>query len=103
MPKELKQVNFELSQCRKLRPGTVLLINHLHARGVDFRAVNGSGVDLLIASGTPHDRFLVQLCGRVGRYGQPCERFVLKGITERISENEERDIRTAVHDRVTKL
>ena len=28
MPKELEQVNFELSQCRKLRPGTVLLINH---------------------------------------------------------------------------
>ena len=65
--------------------------------------MNGSGVDLLIASGTPHDRFLVQLCGRVGRYGQPCERFMLKGITERISEQEEREIRTAVNNRVAEL
>ena len=65
--------------------------------------MNGSGVDLLIASGTPHDRFLVQLCGRVGRYGQPCERFMLKGITERISEQEERDMRTAVNNRIAEL
>ena len=79
MPEGFTVVPFDSQTYRKLAPNTVTYINKFQARGVDFRAVAGRGIDLLITCQLPNDRALVQLMGRVGRYGQECSRWKLEG------------------------
>ena len=46
-------------------------------RGVDYRAATGTlGIALLVMSSSQSERAYVQLLGRVGRYKEPCLRFV---------------------------
>ena len=49
-------------------------------RGFDYRTSDRSGIALLLCHGFPTQRSLYQGLGRVGRFGDPCKRFVLKGI-----------------------
>ena len=49
IPAFIRQVPFNPVTYRDLQPGTVTFIDKRHARGVDFRAAVGSGLDLLIA------------------------------------------------------
>ena len=44
-------------------------------RGVDYRSAATTGIDLLLARDFPHTRAYIQGLGRVGRFGQPSERF----------------------------
>lgn len=50
-------------------------------RGVDYRSTDGSGIKLLLARDFPSERAFVQALGRVGRYLEPCERFIQEGLT----------------------
>ena len=43
-------------------------------RGVDYRC-KAHGIDLLLARDFPNTRAYVQGLGRVGRYGERCDRF----------------------------
>ena len=50
-------------------------------RAHDYRALDcNSGIALFIEKPLSCRRILVQAFGRVGRYGQPCRRFVKKGL-----------------------
>ena len=69
---------FKDADYRSLQAKPVHLIKFEHARGLDFNAEHG--ISLLIAAPLPHERALQQLMGRVGRYGQPCTRFILAGL-----------------------
>ena len=51
-------------------------------RGVDYKTQDGLGIDLLIARNFPSTSAYQQGLGRVGRYGEPCERFRWTGLTD---------------------
>ena len=99
MPADFVLHDFSLANCRNLEPCTVTIIDQRHAKGVDFRAMDGFGLDLLLAVGVANQRSLVQLGGRVGRYDQHCNRFILDGV-DAIREAEERQNRTFISQRV---
>ena len=99
MPADFALRDFSLANCRNLEPLTVIIIDQRHARGVDFRAMDNFGLDLLVAAGVANQRSLIQLGGRVGRYDQPCKRFILDGVSP-IREAEERQNRTFISHRV---
>ena len=62
-----------------------MINNPLLARGVDYRAAAGTaGIALLVMHTCPSERDYVQLLGRVGRYKEPCKRFVLSGLEQTI-------------------
>ena len=94
---------FDPETYRQLAAGTVMIIEPRHARGLDFRAADGAGIDLLVTSQLIHDRALVQLLGRVGRYGQGCRRFKLDGLGALVNEKSARQYRHSFSDRVEKL
>ena len=60
---------------------------------MDFRAEAGHGIDLLITVQLPNDRALVQLLGRVGRYGQDCGRWKLAEVDALVNEKAARKLR----------
>ena len=73
----------EIETLRALKPQQVLIISDIKlVRGVDYRSVDGAGIDLLIAFALPTSRELKQLKGRVGRYGEPCSRFHVDSLTQ---------------------
>ena len=55
-------------------------------RGIDYRlketqALDGKdGIDLLVACPFSNERAYQQGLARVGRYNEPCTRFILKGV-----------------------
>ena len=49
-------------------------------RGHDYSTSLPCGIALLVASDVSSSRALVQCYGRVGRYGQACKRFRLRGV-----------------------
>ena len=56
---------------------TLLLTKEELTRGVDYRAAPGTtGIALLVMSASPNERAYLQLLGRVGRYREPCKRFI---------------------------
>ena len=56
-------------------------------RGVDYRTLpKKEGIDLLIARPFSNKRAYVQGKGRVGRNGEPCSRFQLKGLQELVDK-----------------
>ena len=90
---------FDPKKYRQLAPNTVTVIGWRQARGVDFRAVQGCGIDLLITCQLPNERALVQLMGRVGRYGQECTRWKLEGeVDALISEGGARSLRHRIRE-----
>ena len=78
LQKPFSYTPFDHRSYRQLAPNSVTLVCWRQARGVDFRAIKGCGIDLLIAHQLPNERALVQLLGRVGRYGQDCSRWKLE-------------------------
>ena len=56
---------------------TLLVTKEELTRGVDYRAAKGTpGIALLVMSASPNERAYLQLLGRVGRYREPCKRFI---------------------------
>ena len=98
LPKGLVCTPFDPKTYRDLAPNTVTLIEAKQARGVDFRAAPGCGIDLLITCQLPNDRALVQVMGRVGRYGQECSRWKLAEVETLVSEKLSRRLRLAIID-----
>lgn len=70
---------------------------------MDFRAAPGCGIDLLIATQLPNERALVQLLGRVGRYGQECSRWKLQEVDPLVNEAQARKLRHKVRQMKEKL
>ena len=56
-------------------------------RGVDYRS-DPHGIDELIANQFPNQRAYLQGLGRVGRYNEPCERFILSGLNETVNKEQ---------------
>ena len=60
------------------------------ARGIDYRAAKGTeGIALFVMSSAKSERAYVQLLGRVGRYQEPCLRFVWNELDEVIDYYEQ--------------
>ena len=59
LPKRFVITPFNPKTYRDLAPNTLTVIDARQARGVDFRAVKGCGIDLLITAQLPSDRALV--------------------------------------------
>ena len=49
-----------------------------YMRGVDYRSIYG--IDLMIAKQLSNKRAYEQALGRVGRYGEPCSRYMVEGL-----------------------
>ena len=60
---------------------------------MDFRAEAGHGIDLLVTAQLNNDRALVQLLGRVGRYGQDCGRWKVPEVEALVNEKTARKLR----------
>ena len=48
-------------------------------RGFDYRSADGKGIALMMCLGFDTRRGYIQALGRVGRFNDPCKRFILKG------------------------
>ena len=70
-------------------------------RGVDYRC-EPEGLKLLIARDFSSKRSLLQGMGRVGRYGQPCKRFILPNL-EAVDQVVEVRLSGILGDKVQKL
>ena len=49
-----------------------------YMRGVDYRS--SYGIDLMLAKQLSNKRAYEQALGRVGRYGEPCSRYMVSGL-----------------------
>ena len=67
-----------MSKLKQLTSADTLLVTKEElTRGVDYRAAKGTpGIALLVMSASPNQRAYLQLLGRVGRYREPCKRFI---------------------------
>ena len=76
----------DLARLKQLTVNDVLLITDpTLARGVDYRAAEGThGIALFVMSACDSDRAYVQLLGRVGRYREPCLRYVWDGLRSEV-------------------
>lgn len=91
LPSNIKptEMNCEnLGRLKQLTKQDVLLISDPKlARGVDYRAAEGTtGIALLVMSECESERAYVQLLGRVGRYKEPCLRFVWSGLASVVNQ-----------------
>ena len=69
-----------LSVTRNLTNGDCLRVDQEELmRGIDYKAPD-HGIALLIANALSSERALKQAMGRVGRYGEECDRYVLRGV-----------------------
>ena len=74
-----------------LQPGHVYFVSQeIHMRGIDYRSENG--IELLICNPLSNERAYIQALGRVGRYGEPCGRWILEGVPS-ISSVKEQETR----------
>lgn len=77
----------DLKRLKQLTKDDVLLIteNEL-TRGVDYRAAKDvKGISLLVMSESCNMRAYIQLLGRVGRFNEPCKRFLWFGLEEPVN------------------
>ena len=67
-----------MARLKQLTVDDVLLITDpTLGRGIDYRAAEGTrGIALFVMSACDSERAYVQLLGRVGRYKEPCLRYV---------------------------
>ena len=70
----------DFKELQNLTPYDCLIQTNDLMRGVDYRTKEGKGIKLLIARDSPNRCEYVQALGRVGRYGEPCERFIVPGV-----------------------
>ena len=79
----------DLARLKQLNQNDVLLVTDTElSRGIDYRAAEGTiGIALLVMSSTQSQRAYVQLLGRVGRYREPCKRFVWDQLDETVCPN----------------
>ena len=103
LPSSARVTRFDPATYKQLEAGTVMVIEPRHGRGLDFRAMEGGSIDLLVAAQLPHQRALVQLLGRVGRYGQACGRFKLTGLGALVNPESARGCRHRFSSRAEKL
>ena len=74
-----------------LQPGHVYFVSQeINMRGIDYRSENG--IELLICNPLSNERAYIQALGRVGRYGEPCGRWILEGVPS-ISSVKEQETR----------
>ena len=68
----------DLARLKQLTSSDVLLITDAElGRGIDYRAAAGTtGIALFVMSASKSKRAYEQLLGRVGRYREPCLRYV---------------------------
>ena len=75
-------------ELRKLTPYDCVLVSRLDLmRGVDYRS-DPHGIDELIANQFPNKRAYVQGLGRVGRYNEPCGRFIITGLNDTVDKEQ---------------
>ena len=67
-----------------------LITDHELIRGIDYRSAPGTkGISLLVMSSVGNQRAYLQLLGRVGRFKEPCQRFVWNELSEVVDSYEE--------------
>ena len=71
----------DLSTIRSLTDEILILSDLELVRGVDYKSSDGKGLALLITHHLPSKRWLKQLLGRVGRYGEVCFRHYLDNLS----------------------
>ena len=77
LPPGLKENEESLLVTRNLTNSDCLRVDQeLLMRGMDYKAPE-HGIALLIANALSSERLLDQALGRVGRYGEPCDRYKL--------------------------
>ena len=82
----------EIEDFRHLGPYDCLIVTDSDLmRGIDYSGAP-YGIKLLISRDFPHHRAFEQGLGRVGRYGQPCKRCILPGLS---AVNEEQELSLA--------
>ena len=72
----------DTAKLRQMEAGCVFVVtDSALMRGFDYRAADHrQGISLLVAKPLSCTRTLLQAYGRVGRYGQACRRFRLRGV-----------------------
>ena len=79
----------KIERLRGLESSDILLITDPElARGLDYRCADGTkGISLLVMSQSPSVRAYTQLLGRVGRYHEPCLRFLWRELEDPVDRN----------------
>ena len=73
---------------RDLKPGECIIQTEpIAMRGLDYRAKQHD-IKLIIARDFPNLRAFIQALGRVGRYDEDCERYLVPGLTPVNKEEE---------------
>ena len=94
-----------IADLRELTQQYCLIITDIELmRGVDYHTPEfKSGIDLLIARDFPNTRAYTQGLGRVGRYGEACNRWVWDKFTDSIvNEKEEAELRGKIGSKTSK-
>ena len=85
----------DIGRLRSLRREVVIITDLDLVRGVDYKTIDGRGLELLIARPLPSQRELKQLKGRVGRYGEACARYHLDTLSVEKLVNKENELTIA--------
>ena len=90
-----------MARLKQLTSDDVLLITKPDlARGVDYRAAERThGIALLVMSASKSKRAYEQLLGRVGRYREPCLRYVWDGLKQEVDVLEQAKMLSQLHIR----
>jgi hypothetical protein len=69
------------SEILKLDKNDVLIVTKPHLmRGLDYRSTEDGGIALFITKKFPSKRTFKQALGRVGRFDEPCKRYMVKSL-----------------------
>ena len=93
-----------LSVTRNLTNGDYLRVDQEELmRGIDYKSPS-HGIALLIANKLSSERALQQAKGRVGRYGEPCDRYVLRCIAKNpVDDDAKHKTLGRINERIQKL
>ena len=75
--------------------------DHFGMRGIDYRA-STHGISLIIADSFKNHREVIQGLSRVGRFQDPCRRYLVKGV-ELVDSARYKDYRVKLLGMVDKL
>ena len=95
----------DITNLRELTHQFCLIVTDIELmRGVDYHTPEfKSGIDLLIARDFPNTRAYTQGLGRVGRYGEACNRWVWDKFTDSVvNEKEEAELRGKIGSKTSK-
>ena len=81
----------DIERIRRLKASDIFLISEPElARGLDYRCADGTkGISLLVMGESSSVRAYIQLLGRVGRYHDPCLRFLWDELDDRVCQFQE--------------